>query len=146
GSDSRDPDVQLDQAGGWRSDTLILMHIPSSSDRAYLVSIPRDLYVPIPQSADAACDSGRRAKTIAAVPRAGLTLAVLTLEYFTNVRIDNVVARVFASFEKVTDALQGVKLNVERDITSINKTYQTLRKGIIHTNFAEAPDWLRQQK
>ncbi|PZM90787.1 MAG: transcriptional regulator [Actinobacteria bacterium] len=146
GSDSRDPDVQLDQAGGWRSDTLILMHIPSSRDRAYLVSIPRDLYVPIPQSADAACDSGRRAKINAAVAWGGLPLAVRTVECFTDVRIDHVVAIDFAGFEQVTDALGGVELYVERDITSIHKPYRTFRKGMNHMNGAEALDWVRQRK
>ncbi|HEY8532400.1 MAG TPA: LCP family protein [Micromonospora sp.] len=146
GSDSRDPDVQLDQAGGWRSDTLILMHVPSSRDRAYLISIPRDLYVPVPPDPSAPCDSGQRAKINAAVAWGGLPLAVHTVECFTDVRIDHVVAIDFAGFEQVTDALGGVDLYVEQEITSIHKPYRTFRKGMNHMSGAEALDWVRQRK
>lgn len=43
GSDSRDPDAPVGEASKWRADTIVIMHIPSSHDRAYLVSVPRDL-------------------------------------------------------------------------------------------------------
>ena len=49
GSDSRDPDAPINESSQWRADTVILMHIPSDHTAAYLVSIPRDLYVPIPE-------------------------------------------------------------------------------------------------
>lgn len=146
GTDSRDPDAPLDRAGKWRADTLILMHVPSSRDRAYLVSIPRDLYVPVPRSAGDACDSGRRAKINAAFAWGGLPLAVRTVECFTDVRIDHVMAIDFAGFQQVTDALGGVDLYVERDITSIHKPYRKFRKGMNHMNGAEALDWIRQRK
>ena len=51
GRDSRDPDAAVDKPGEWRADTLIVMHIPADHQKAYLVSIPRDLYVPIPENA-----------------------------------------------------------------------------------------------
>ena len=57
GSDSRDPDAPVDQGSEWRADTIILMHIPASHNKAYLVSVPRDLYVPIPENASAECGS-----------------------------------------------------------------------------------------
>src|SRR6266545_4751550 len=44
GSDQR-PGVNAD---GERSDTIIILHIPATMDRAYLISIPRDLRVAIP--------------------------------------------------------------------------------------------------
>ena len=40
GTDSRDPDAPIDQAGKWRTDTIMLMHIPASHDKAYLISLP----------------------------------------------------------------------------------------------------------
>jgi len=146
GSDSRDPDAPVDRASKWRADTIIVMHIPSSHDRAYLVSIPRDLYVPIPASADAECGSGRRAKINASFAFGGLPLAVRTVECFTDVHIDHVMAIDFAGFKEVTDALGGVELTVERDITSIHKPYRKFKKGVNHMNGAEALDWVRQRK
>lgn len=146
GSDSRDPDAPLDRGSEWRADTLIVMHVPSNHDKAYLVSVPRDLYVPIPEGPGAPCDSGRRAKINAAFAFGGLPLAVRTVECFSDVRIDHVVAIDFAGFKEVTDALGGVDLPVERDIRSIHKPYRTFKKGMNHMNGAEALDWIRQRK
>ncbi|MEU8295747.1 LCP family protein [Micromonospora sp. NPDC048909] len=146
GTDSRDPDAPVDQAGEWRADTIIVMHIPANHQQAYLVSIPRDLYVPVPESAGADCDSGRRAKINAAFAFGGLPLAVRTVECFTDVRLDHVMAIDFAGFKQVTDALGGVDLKVERTITSIHKPYRTFTKGTNHMDGAEALDWIRQRK
>ncbi len=146
GSDSRDPDASVESAGKWRSDTIILMHIPADHKAAYLVSIPRDLYVPIPENAGASCDSGSRNKINAAFAFGGLPLAVKTVECFTDVRIDHVMAIDFAGFKEVTDALGGVDLKVDRTITSIHKPYRTFTKGVNHMNGAEALDWVRQRK
>jgi LCP family protein required for cell wall assembly len=146
GSDSRDPDAPVDQASQWRADTIILMHIPASHDRAYLVSIPRDLYVRIPEKAGAGCDTGDRAKINAAFAFGGLPLAVRTVECFSDVRIDHVMAIDFAGFQQVTDALGGVDLSVDRTITSIHKPYRKFNKGVNHMNGAEALDWIRQRK
>jgi LCP family protein required for cell wall assembly len=145
GSDSRDPDAPIDQAGKWRADTIIVMHIPSSHDKAYLVSIPRDLYVPVPENAGAECGD-RRAKINAAFAWGGLPLAVRTVECFTDVRIDHVMAIDFGGFKEVTDALGGVDLNIERTITSIHKPKRTFQQGVNHLNGEEALDYIRQRK
>ncbi|MEU2610783.1 LCP family protein [Micromonospora sp. NPDC007271] len=146
GTDSRDPDASMDKAGEWRADTLILMHVPADHKKAYLVSIPRDLYVPIPQNAGASCDSGSRNKINAAFAWGGLPLAVKTVECFTDVRIDHVMAIDFGGFKEVTDALGGVDLKVDRTITSIHKPHRKFTKGVNHMNGAEALDWVRQRK
>lgn len=144
GSDSRDPDLPVDQAKDARADTTILMHIPSDHKQAYLVSIPRDLWVPIPENANAEC-GGNRAKINAAFSRGGLPLAVRTVECFTDVRIDHVLAIDFAGFKEVTDALGGVDLYIERTIKSIHKPYRTFEKGDQHLNGEEALDYVRQR-
>ncbi|MBQ1073996.1 LCP family protein [Micromonospora sp. C31] len=146
GSDSRDPDAPVDKSSKWRADTIIVMHIPSDHQKAYLVSIPRDLYVPIPESANAECGSGQRGKINGAFAFGGLPLAVRTVECFTDVRLDHVMAIDFAGFKQVTDALGGVELKVERTVTSIHKPYRTFTKGTNHMDGAEALDWIRQRK
>ncbi|MGK5442589.1 LCP family protein [Micromonospora sp. URMC 105] len=146
GSDSRDPDAPVDKQSQWRADTIIVMHIPADHKSAYLVSVPRDLYVPIPESAGADCGSGQRAKINAAFAFGGLPLAVRTVECFTDVRIDHVMAIDFGGFKEVTDALGGVDLKVERSITSIHKPYRKFTKGTMHMDGATALDWIRQRK
>ena len=145
GTDSRNPDVPVDQQKNARADTMIVMHIPSDHQSAYLVSIPRDLWVPVPDSPSAEC-GGDRDKVNAAFARGGLPLAVRTVECFTDVRIDHVMAVDFAGFKEVTDALGGVELNIERTITSIHKPHRTFKKGTQHLNGAEALDYVRQRK
>ena len=44
GSDSRD----VGNAGHGRSDVLMVMHLAADRKSAYMISFPRDMYVPIP--------------------------------------------------------------------------------------------------
>lgn len=144
GSDRRDPDGGGDDAQA-RTDTIILMHIPSTQDQAYLISIPRDLWVPVPQKAtDTQCGT-RRAKINAAYAWGQLPLMVRTVECFTGVRIHHVVEIDFSGFVEVVDALGGVDLPIERDITSIHAPYRKFTKGVMHLNGAEALDYVRQR-
>ncbi len=145
GSDSRDPDSKA-QPGEWRTDTMILMHIPKSHDRAYLISIPRDLYVFIPRSQADPSLGNTRAKINAAFAWGGLPLAVQTMEEFTGVRMDHVVLIDFGGFKQVTDALGGVDLNIEQDVTSIHPPFRHFNKGLNHVNGDEALDYVRQRK
>jgi LCP family protein required for cell wall assembly len=146
GTDSRDPDADLSKPSEWRADTIIVMHIPASHDNAYLVSLPRDLYVPIPDSPQADCADAQRHKINAAFAFGGLPLAVKTVECLSDLRIDHVMAIDFAGFKEVTNALGGVDLNVERTIKSIHSPFRTYKKGVNHMNGSEALDYIRQRK
>lgn len=146
GTDFADPDSQPDEPGQSRTDTIMLMHIPSAQDRAYIVSIPRDLYVPIPQKAtDKECGN-RRAKINAAFAWGEIPLLVKTVECFTSVRIDHVIQIDFGGFKQVVDALGGVDMPIEQNITSIHEPYRKFTKGTMHLNGTEALDYVRQRK
>ncbi|MEV0456119.1 LCP family protein [Catellatospora methionotrophica] len=146
GSDSRDPDAATDKGGEWRTDTMIVMHIPSSQDRAYLISLPRDLHVYIPKDAAAADCGTRKAKLNAAYAFGGMPLLVKTVECYTSVRMDHVMLIDFGGFTEVVDALGGVDMKIEKTITSIHKPKRTFTKGTMHLNGAEALDYARQRK
>ncbi|SDT73976.1 cell envelope-related function transcriptional attenuator common domain-containing protein [Actinoplanes derwentensis] len=146
GTDSRDPDAKMDQAGKWRADTLILMHVPEDHQSAQLISIPRDLWVNIPTENNAPCSSSSRAKINAAFAFGGVPRAIRTVECMTDVRIDHVMTIDFGGFKEVTDALGGVDLKVEQDTTSIHKPFRKFTKGMMHMNGAQALDWIRQRK
>jgi LCP family protein required for cell wall assembly len=145
GSDSRDPENKA-KAGQWRTDTIILMHIPASHDHAYLISIPRDLYVHIPQSPTNPQYGNTREKINAAFAWGGLPLMVQTVEGLTGVRIDHVALVDFGGFKEVTDALGGVDMNIEMTVKSIHKPYRVFHKGMQHLDGAEALDYVRQRK
>ncbi|MEV6845338.1 LCP family protein [Actinoplanes sp. NPDC051411] len=145
GSDSRDPDTNDGAANAWRSDTIILMHVPKDHKTAQLVSIPRDTWVTVPKSDSAPCDQGSRAKINASFAFGGLPRAVHTVECLTGVHVDNVVAIDFGGFKDVVNAIGGVDLYVDQTITSIHKPHRVFKKGMMHMNGDQALDWVRQR-
>ncbi|WP_239075248.1 LCP family protein [Planosporangium flavigriseum] len=144
GSDSRDPDNKA-KPGQWRTDTMILMHVDANHQKAYLISIPRDLYVYIPTSPTNPEFGDTNEKINAAFAWGGVPLTVQTIEGFSGVHIDHVVLVDFGGFQQVTDALGGVDMNIEQDITSIHAPHRQFKKGLQHLNGAEALDYVRQR-
>jgi LCP family protein required for cell wall assembly len=144
GSDSRDPDNKA-KPGEWRTDTMMLMHIPAGHDKAQIISFPRDLYVYIPQSPVDPDLGDTKSKINAAFAWGGLPLAVETVEGYTGVRVDHVVLIDFGGFKQVTDAVGGVDMNIEQDITSIHTPFRHFTKGMNHLNGEEALDYCRQR-
>jgi LCP family protein required for cell wall assembly len=142
GSDSRDPDAV--EGDPYRADTIMLLHIPSSNDEAYLISIPRDLWVYIPTSPDGTAGD-TEAKINAATVFGGVPLSVMTVENYTGVRVDNVMLIDFGGFVEVTDALGGIDMNIKQTITSIHKPNRTFEEGTQHLNGEEALDYIRQR-
>ena len=140
GSDSRDPSSTADS----RTDTIMLLHVDADHQHGYVISIPRDTWVYVPESADHQ-HGGTMAKINSAYAWGGVPLTVQTVETFTGVHIDHVVLVDFAGFEQVTDALGGVDMKIEKTITSIHPPYRTFGKGTQHLTGAEALDYVRQR-
>ncbi|GAA3280831.1 hypothetical protein GCM10018962_12010 [Dactylosporangium matsuzakiense] len=143
GSDSRDPDNK-GKAGEWRTDTMIVLHIPADHQKAYLISMPRDLYVHIPKSKTTQYGN-TNAKLNASFSWGGTPLTVQTIEEYTKVRMDHVLLIDFGGFKQVIDALGGIDMNVEKDITSIHPPKRQFKKGMNHLNGDEALDYARQR-
>ncbi|MEO5980947.1 MAG: LCP family protein [Pedococcus sp.] len=112
GSDSREgltaaqrKEYATGTAAGRRTDSIILVHVPSSGGKPALISLPRDSYVPIPGH-----DSN---KINAAFSFGGPNLLVETVEQVTDLRIDGYVEIGFAGFASVVDSLGGVDICVK---------------------------------
>jgi LCP family protein required for cell wall assembly len=111
-----------------RSDTVLLVHVPASRDRAYLVSVPRDLMVSIP--ADPA--SGYRGgddKLGAAYAygshngrgrAGGFQLTARTLSTLTGLVLDGGAVVTYAGLRQVVSALGGVDMCVDERTISIH--------------------------
>jgi LCP family protein required for cell wall assembly len=119
--------------------------VDADHKKAYLISLPRDLYVYVPKSPTNPQYGDTNAKINAAFAWGGEPLAVQTVEGYTGVHIDHVILVDFGGFQQVTDALGGVDLNIEQDITSIHKPFRHFKKGVNHLNGAEALDYCRQR-
>ncbi|HEX5997655.1 MAG TPA: LCP family protein [Jiangellales bacterium] len=140
GSDSRDR-----TPAGSRADTIMLAHVKEDRRKVQLISIPRDTWVYIPQSADGR-HGGTNAKINAALAWGGTSLMLRTVERFTGVRIDHVVLIDFAGFEDIIDALGGVDVQVDRSFTSIAIPFRTFRTGTQRMDGAAALDYARQRQ
>lgn len=124
GSDSRKGlgDALSGGATGDRSDTLMLVHIPADHSGIVIVSLMRDLWVPIPGHGEA--------KLNAAFSWGGAPLAVQTVEGLLGARIDHVMVVDFGGFGSVATALGGVDVWSERAFTSKNMPGYSFDKGI----------------
>ena len=95
-------------AAGLRTDSIILVHVPSGAGKPALISLPRDSYLPIP-------GHGHN-KINAAYALGGPKLLVKTIEAVTDVRIDGYVEIGFGGFASVVDSLGGVDICVARSM------------------------------
>jgi LCP family protein required for cell wall assembly len=109
--------------GLYRSDTIMVLHIPEDRSRAYVVSIPRDSYVKI---YDASGDLDAKHKVNYAFSVHGPAGYVSTIEHLTDVRMDHLAIIDWSGFKDVVDALGGVRLYVPETVrdTSQNYTYK----------------------
>lgn len=89
-------------AAGERTDTMMLLHVPSGADRPTLVSLPRDTLVPI--------DGHGSDKLNASYTFGGPALLSRTVEQVTGLRIDHYVEIGLGGFAGVTDAVGGVRM------------------------------------
>jgi LCP family protein required for cell wall assembly len=140
GSDSRDPDNTVDS----RTDTMMLLHLDADHQHAYVISIPRDSWVHVPQTPDGQRGGGM-AKINSAYAWGGVPLAVETVEQFTDVRVDHVVLTDFSGFQQIVDALGGIDMNVDETITSVHAPYRVFKQGQRHFTGEEALDYVRQR-
>lgn len=101
GSDSRGG-----SAAGGNSDTMILARVNAGDASISLLSVPRDLRVPIPGYGEG--------KINAAYARGGPALAIRTLRDYLGVRIDHFLVVDFGGFQSVVNDLGGVWVNVDQ--------------------------------
>ncbi|GLB64386.1 putative transcriptional regulator [Dietzia sp. NCCP-2495] len=118
GTDSREglsPEQQAElstgseaDAGGKRTDTMMLVFTPRGGDRTMLISLPRDLLVDIPGYGEN--------KLNAAYTFGGPPLLTQTLEQQTGVRIDHYAEIGFGGFAGIVDAVGGVEICIDEPI------------------------------
>ena len=110
--------------GEFRSDTVMVVHLDATRQHVYVVSIPRDIWVPI--------DGIGMSKLNAAFSYGGPSLLVRTVEELTKLRIDHVAMIDWAGFKDLTTALGGVQVYIPETFYDTSqkrewkKGYQTL--------------------
>ena len=89
-------------AAGQRTDTILLLHVPTGGGPSVLVSLPRDSFVQIPGQGEN--------KLNAAFSFGGPQLLAATVEAETGIGIDSYVETGFAGFAAVVEALGGIEV------------------------------------
>ncbi|MFF5174975.1 LCP family protein [Micromonospora sp. NPDC000089] len=156
------------------SDSVMILHVPTSMDRAYLFSMPRDLVVDIPEFQKAEYRGGSDRLNAAmshgsnvpgqnpSTPQ-GFELLAKTLQNTTGIkRFDAGAIINFGGFRQIVDAMGGVDMYIERDVRSEHRrpdgTMRTLnsgghyvgpqaeyKKGNAHLSGWQALDYVRQR-
>jgi LCP family protein required for cell wall assembly len=111
-----------------RSDSIMLLHVPTGHDRAYLVSIPRDTYVQVP--ADRKTGFGGGAEKINAAfaygawhgggIAGGVQLLSSTIAKVSGIHPDAAAIIDFTGFQQVVNVLGGVDMCIDEKTTSIH--------------------------
>jgi LCP family protein required for cell wall assembly len=106
---------------GRRSDTMLLIHVPADAAGAYVLSFPRDLYVPI-------AGTNKTDRINAAYATGGPARAIATVEQLTNIHIDHYLEVNVLAFANVVDGLGGVPMCIPKAMKS-KKAHLNLRAG-----------------
>ncbi|MEV4287033.1 LCP family protein [Nonomuraea bangladeshensis] len=105
--------ARLADAGGKRTDTIILMHISPNRDKARLISFPRDSMVQIPKCKNEATKqemAPRRDMINSAYNSGGVACTISTIETLTGIRVNHFVEVDFSGFKNIVDALGGIEI------------------------------------
>ena len=113
GSDSREgldesqrEELGAGDAAGRRTDTMMIVHIPSGGGQPALISLPRDSLVPIPGNG--------RGKLNSAFSIGGPKLLAQTVETATGLRIDHYAEIGFGGFADLVSAVGGVDVCLDK--------------------------------
>nr|WP_246568347.1 LCP family protein [Streptomyces flaveus] len=145
GSDSRSGERNATLGGGGessgaRSDTAMVVHIDEGRTGATIVSIPRDTLVTrpaCPRESGGSTSVAYNAMFNSAYSVGGPVCAVKTVESMTNVRMDHYIEIDFAGFADLVDALGGVTVTTDEDISD-EDSHLELEAGTHHLNGKQA--------
>ena len=145
GSDSREglggevaDQAGKDEVSGQRSDTIILLHVDPREKKAGMLSIPRDLYVPI-----AGTDESDRVN--AAFARGGAEQLLATVQEGLGIHINHFAEVDFVGFREIVDALGGVSVFVPNPARDTLSGLDLPRAGCAELNGEQALAWVRSR-
>jgi LCP family protein required for cell wall assembly len=122
--------------GGQRSDTIMILHIPSGGGKPVLISVPRDSWVPIPGYGDN--------KINAAYSFGGPKLLAETIQNATGLRIDHYMEIGFGGFVNVVNAVGGVRMCIKFPLHD-KASGLNINKGCQNLDGAQALGYVRDR-
>lgn len=135
-----DPDDPVAAArteiGGLRSDTMMVLRVDPASTRAALLSLPRDLYVPV---------AGNRGndRLNAAVQVGGPELLVETVQDYLGIPINHYVQVDFYGFGRLVEAIDGVPVYFPDPVRDLRSGLDVPEPGCVTLDPANALGFVR---
>lgn len=132
--------------GSLNTDTMMVLHVPADGRKATVIAIPRDSYVAIPghgmnkiNSAYASgYNDGHGNKNTAS------RLAVQTVQNLTGLKIDHFVQVDLIGFYRISNAIEGVKVNMCAPVKEANSGID-LPRGVSTIQGTQALAFVRQR-
>lgn len=115
-----------DYSGDFLADTIIIASFNKDNDKASIISIPRDLYVDIPDYGKEKINSAYAVGEGRHYGGGGLELMKLVVSSISGVYIDHVVSIDFKGFKKIVDDIGGI--TIYRD-ASFEESRQWVKDG-----------------
>ncbi len=109
-------DQRENEQGPWRTDTMMVLTLDPVSMTGGMLSIPRDLWVPIPGYEEARINQAHFLGEVYDYPGGGPALAVKTTQYNLGVPIHYYGRFNFSAFEELVDLIGGIDIYVPEDI------------------------------
>lgn len=116
-----------------RTDAIILARVDPLAGRVALLSLPRDLWAPIPGYSSNRISNAYLWGERAGPPGAGMTLARATISDLLGLQIDYVALIDLAGFAGLVDAVGGVIVDVEHEL--VDRRYPTVDYGTTTVRF-----------
>lgn len=109
-------DERQNEEGPWRTDTMIVLTIDPLTKTGGVLSIPRDLWIPIPGYGEGRINTAHYLGDLYDYPGGGSALAMRTVEYNLGVPIHHYVRLNFQAFVRLVDQIGGIDIYVEEEI------------------------------
>jgi LCP family protein required for cell wall assembly len=123
---------------GQRSDTIMVLHIDANTQKAAILSIPRDLWVPI-------AGTSYRDKINSAFALGGAPQLIQTIQQGLGIEINHYVEVDFAGFERLVNTLGGVKVYVDAPARDKNTGLDIPVKGCVQLDGYQALAFVRSR-
>ncbi|SCL59304.1 transcriptional attenuator, LytR family [Micromonospora citrea] len=130
---------------GRRADSVLLVHVPADRSQVYLVSLPRDVEVPIPghgtDKLNVAFPLGAGGTSD---PSRGYDLTRRVVGDLTGVRVDAGAVLTYPALKRLTDEVDGVEVCLPREVRSFH-TRRVFPAGCQRLDGTASMDLLRQR-
>jgi len=138
GLDAKDPVLIGRDQSSLNSDTIMILRIDPSTKQASILSLPRDLWVPI-------ADTGGKQRINSALPGGGPERLIKTIQQDFGIPINHYIQVDFRGFKSLVDAVGGVPIYFPWPARDLNTGFGVDQPGCVMLNGTDALAYARSR-